>query len=487
MMIGRHRIDGDLALRFAAEGASKGSALVMAFLLARWMATEGFGAYAQTMALVAVLVPVMLLGLGFAIVRQIAGARDAVAIAAPVTTAFTIASALTLPLAAVMWLSAANIAPHFSDHPDATALVRAAAVLLPIAAWQSLIYEALRARQRVRAATGLQIAEAALSLLAMIGLFLTGHLDPVRAVTAIATLKLLFFLLAGFDLVRAHDLRAAGFALLPPRGIRAALALGIPFMIAGLGEALMGLADRVLVGSLAGADMAGRYIAAQTLIAILSSWGAPYWWLLYPRMAEAMSRDSVRGAVAATRRLFGNFIAWGAPLAVILALLGPQILTLALGPGYQVASATVGILVLAVFVNQAATPWEYFLYISGRAVFLMWVSLAWGAAAVAGITMLLPAFGLPGAASAVAAARLGFALSIMFAAGRLGAGTQLLPPLVTARAAMGVAAGVAAVVLAGFSGTPALADPWLLAGVFLLVYLLVNFLAARLQARWRTA
>ena len=72
MMIGRHRIDGDLALRFAAEGASKGSALVMAFLLARWMATEGFGAYAQTMALVAVLVPVMLLGLGFAIVRQIA-------------------------------------------------------------------------------------------------------------------------------------------------------------------------------------------------------------------------------------------------------------------------------------------------------------------------------------------------------------------------------------------------------------------------------
>jgi O-antigen/teichoic acid export membrane protein len=487
MMIGRHRIDGDLALRFAAEGASKGSALVMAFLLARWMAAEGFGAYAQTMALVAVLVPVMLLGLGFAIVRQIAGARDAAAIAAPVTTALAIASALTLPLAAVMWLSAANVAAHFSDHPDATALVRAAAVLLPVAAWQSLIYEALRARQRVRATTGLQIAEAALSLLAMIGLFLTGHLNPVGAVTAIATLKLLFFLLAGFDLVRAHELRAAGFALLPPRGIRAALALGIPFMIAGLGEALMGLADRVLVGSLAGADMAGRYIAAQTLIAILSSWGAPYWWLLYPRMAKAMSRNSVQGAVAATRRLFGNFIAWGAPLAVILALLGPQILTLALGPGYQVASVTVGILVLAVFVNQAATPWEYFLYIRGRAVFLMWGSLAWGAAAVAGITILLPAYDLPGAASAVAAARLGFALSIMFAAGRLGAGTQLLPPLVTARAAMGVAAGIASVVLAGFSGKPALANPWLLAGVFLLVYLLVNFLAARLQARWRTA
>ncbi|MBT4905914.1 MAG: hypothetical protein HON62_03460, partial [Rhodospirillaceae bacterium] len=59
-MIGRHRIDGDLVLRFTAEVMTKGAALAMAFLLARWLAADGFGGYSQTQALVAVLVPIVL-------------------------------------------------------------------------------------------------------------------------------------------------------------------------------------------------------------------------------------------------------------------------------------------------------------------------------------------------------------------------------------------------------------------------------------------
>ena len=487
MMIGRHRIDGDLMLRFMAEGMTKGAALVMAVLLARWLAADGFGGYSQTQALVAVLVPIVLLGLGFAVIRQIAGASATEDIAAPVATAFVIASVVSLILAIIMWTAANSIAIHFSDHPAAPALVRTAAVLLPIAAWQSLLFEALRARHRVRSATLLQIAESAASLLAVVVLAALDGLTPVAAISIIAAIKFAFFLCAGADFVLSQRIRPAQFAILPLSGIRSALALGIPFMIAGLGEALMGLVDRVLVGSLAGADTVGRYVAAQTLIAILASWGAPYWWLLYPRMARAMANNAPADALAVTHRLFGNFIAWGTPLAVLLAILGAQILTLAVGETFRISPTTMSVLVLAVFVNQSATPWEYYLYITGKAVFLMWTSLAWGIVAVAGIVILLPEIGLLGTAISVAAARMGFALSVVLKAGQQGLGPQLLPPRVTQRSAIALAAGIGVLALMYLAVNPSGLQPWHFAWAFLVSYLAASGITAFLQARWRTA
>jgi O-antigen/teichoic acid export membrane protein len=487
MMIGRHRIDGDLMLRFMAEGMTKGAALVMAILLARWLAADGFGSYSQTQALVAVLFPIVLLGLGFAVIRQIAGASTTADIAAPVATAFVIASVVSLILAIIMWTAANSIAIHFYDHPAAPALVRAAAVLLPIAAWQSLLFEALRARRRVRSATLLQIAESAASLAAVFILAVRDDLTPVAAISVIAAIKFAFFLGAGADFVLSQRIRPAQFAILPLAGIRAALGLGVPFMIAGLGEALMGLVDRVLVGSMAGADTVGRYVAAQTLIAILASWGAPYWWLLYPRIARAFANDSPSEALAATHRLFGNFIAWGTPLAVLLAILGAQILTLAVGETFRISTTTMSVLVLAVFVNQSATPWEYYLYISGKAIFLMWTSLAWGIVAVAGIVILLPEIGLLGTAISVATARTGFALSVVLKAGQQGLGAQLLPPRVTQRSAIALAAGIGVLALMYLAVNPLSLQPWHLAGAFLVSYLAASGITAFLQARWRTA
>lgn len=486
MNVGRYRLDADLALRFAAEGSSKATALLMAILLARWLAADGFGAYSQTQALVAVLVPVALLGLGFAVIRHIAGAKDTDEISAPVVTALIVASMVTLPAAAVMWLFASELAVQFSNHPAATELVRTAAVLLPVAAWQSLIFEALRARQRVRAASALQIGEAALTLFAMILLFVVDRLDPVTAVGAVAALKFIFLVAGAMDFLRSQAIGPGHFRLLPLRGIKAVLALGIPFMIAGLGEVLMGLGDRVLVGSLAGADTVGRYAAAQTLVAILASWGAPYWWLLYPRMARAMTDGSSRAAIAATHRLFGNFIIWATPLAVMLALLGSQILTLAVGDDFLVSGMTVGVLVFAVFVNQATTPWEYFLYISGRAIFLMWVSLAWGAAAIAGILILLPELGLLGPAVAVAAARAGFAFCVVAAAGHAGAGLKMLPSQVTVRAIVALLAGAGVTTLIWLANTSAQVSAWYQAAAFVVIYLLVSLVTDRLQARRRS-
>ncbi len=113
MKIGPWRIEAALLQRFLAEAITKGSALILAFLLARWLAVEGFGAYSQTQALVAVLVPLALLGLGFAIVRQIAGATTTQDIASPIATAFLLVSLTSISIGVVLWFTAVPLAGCF--------------------------------------------------------------------------------------------------------------------------------------------------------------------------------------------------------------------------------------------------------------------------------------------------------------------------------------------------------------------------------------
>jgi O-antigen/teichoic acid export membrane protein len=485
MRIGQHQLDSALMQRFIAEAATKSSALFMAFLLARWLAAEGFGGYSQSQALVAVLVPIALFGLGIAIIRQIAGATSTADIVAPITTAFVLISVISLGLATVMWIVAPHMATAFSNHPSAIALFRAAAVLLPVAAWQVLFFEALRARERVLTTTLLQIGESLASLATIIVLWFSGELTPVTVILLITGLKAFFLLCALADLQRSQKVGPIHIRLLSRRDVQAGLALGIPLMIAGLGESLMGMVDRILVGSLAGSEAVGRYVAAQTLAAILASWGSPYWWLLYPRMARAMNKNSHAETIAVTHRLFGNYITFAMPLAVLIVILGPQVLTLAVGESFHISTIAMAILVLAVFVNQSVTPWEYSLYISGKAVFLMWTSLFWGVAAVFGIIVLLPAYGLLGAALSIAFARIGFAAIIVQGAERHGLGAALLPVEIISRAGIALALGV---LIVGISAivTSVVHIPWIAATLFSAVYGLSNLAVWLTQARRRS-
>jgi len=478
----RGRLDGALVARFVAEGATKALSLVTVVMLTRLLAVDGFGAFSQIQALCVAAVPAVTLGLGFSIVRRIAGAIPPATIAARLATAGTLVAAMAIAVAAVVWLAAPFAGPHVLDVPDAPSLLRAASLLLAASAFQSLALEALRARQRAAAASALQIGEAAAWLAGVALLALAGGLDALGVVLLLAVIRAAVALLAALHLIRREALTERPGRLADREEIRHALAIGLPFVIAGLGDALLAMADRLLVGASLGADMVGRYAAAQMLTTLLASWGAPFWWLLYPRLAAAPAGE---GALAA-RRLLGGFAQWGVALVVALALGGAAILPLVAGAGYEVSPVVVALLAATVFVHQAATPWEYALYIAYRATTLVWTTFAWGLAAVALTLLLLPQFGLAGAAGASLLARLGFAATVAVAAARFGHGATLLPERpVLLRIALALAGGLAtAAVAAGLvGGTTGLHD----AAIFLAAYAVIAFATGSRQAGRRAA
>lgn len=477
-MLSLFGIDRSLMLRFVAEGSARLAGFATMPLIVRLLGAESYGALTFTQASVAAMVPLVSLGLGFSLVRQIAGDAGPVPASARLFSALALVSATALSLGTLLWLLAPVIAAHIPLAGNQIALIRVSALLLPATALQALSIEALRARQLTAAATGLQIAEAAGIPAAIILLTLAGMLSPVSIIAGIVAVKALTGLAAMLRVIHALPTGRQAPLLAPWRDLRLAVAIGLPFMVSGFGEWLMALGDRFVIGATAGPDAVGRYAAAQVMISVIASWGAPFWWVLFPRFCSTLETRGRGAAMATSASITAVFLEWGLPLLVVIQLAGVDILAVLGGPRLQVEPSVIAMLALATFINQAATPWEYALYAERRGAVLMRATLTWGTIAFAGTWAALPVLGLPGAALAILAGRLGFAVWVLVVAGRIGYGHAIFAPPDTLKRIAIATVGAGLAVAAGYAAAlPSI----ILAGIFAATYLALA-LPLRLRA-----
>lgn len=427
-MIAFSAINKELLLRFAAEGATKGIGFLTMPLLVHFLGASGYGHYSFAQAATGALIPVVSLGLGFSLVRQIIGISSPLLVAARLSGAFIMASMAAVPCALLVWYSSPLLA-RWSGAPDEIEMIaKASAVLLVAATWQNLAIEALRARQRVTYITVLQITEAVLFPVCILAMATANMLDASAVIAALASLKIGVVVVILGSAASALRRNMSAVWMLSGNDIRMALALGLPFMISGLGEWLMAMGDRVAVGATLGAEALGSYAATQVLVAILASWGGPFWWLLFPKFCNALETGGRSSAVETSQQLGALFFQWSLPIAAAIILMGIGILGLIGKSSLMVDRTTLGFLVAATLVNQAATPWEYALYAERRGQALMKATLIWGSLTIALIYLALPFLGLAGAALATLAGRIGFAADIVSKTRALGYREFLLMP-----------------------------------------------------------
>lgn|GEM_PF-1386145 len=439
--------DAALAQRFLAEGVAKSTTLASTIIVARLIGITEFGQLSQIQAGIVLLVPLTLMGLNFAIIRQISTLKSTHDTASSVLTCFLlVTSAVSLP-AAYLWFNADEISKYLSMDLAAEPAIQGASLLLVCTAWQTLILEAIRARQRTSAALKLQVSESFSSMALILGIALAGQLTPLNLVLCFTLVKLFIFLAGVSSFTKSENLAKANLKILPFSEVRIALGVGVPLMLAGFGEVLMGLSDRLLIGRELGADALGQYVIAQTLVGILASWGAPYWWLLYPRLAKALDASQPTTIINLVHRLLGGFIEWGTLVAAMIIILGPLLTVTMVGQEYLVNTKILIILLFGVAFNQISTPWEYALYVQGRTIILMWATLFWGLAAVLGMFMFLPDFGLLGACCVVALSRLGFASTILGYGTSAGSRLLLMPTKTLKRALIGVLISLATILI----------------------------------------
>ncbi len=161
--------------------------------------------------------------------------------------------------------------------------------------------------------------------------------------------------------------------------------------------------DTLLVGTLAGMADVGIYNVALRLAELVSLFLAASNMHLAPRIAALVKEERFRDAEALIHGSMKVVMACTAVIGILLAMFGPWVLSW-YGKGFEQALVPMLILMAGHLANVALGPVGYFLAMANRSDLLV-RGYAWGCVvAVVASLVLIPPYGLPGAAAANALA-----------------------------------------------------------------------------------
>jgi O-antigen/teichoic acid export membrane protein len=200
--------------------------------------------------------------------------------------------------------------------------------------------------------------------------------------------------------------------------LRAVLRFGLPLLPHALAATLMSSADRLILFGLAGADAAGQYFAAFQIAAALSVAAAAVnqaWvpWL-YRRLAAPTPAASAE-AVMGTYAVYAGLLA----AAALIAVNATWIVTSVAGTRFEQAAGALRWLAPAAALSGMYYFVANYLFFAGRTGVLSWITVGCAGLQVGLILLLVPRFGIEGAAAAAFIAMFGYWAATWMAAQRL--------------------------------------------------------------------
>lgn len=395
------------AASMAVKAAGTACAIGISVALARALGANGFGIYAYAMAIVGLMTVATQLGLPLLLVKKVAtfqAGGDWACLRGLLRRAFQAGFAASLFAALVAAGIALLVAGGLQRAALWTFLLGLA--LLPLITLGNLAAAALRGLGRI--AWG-QTAE----LLLRPGLLLLGILvfwsiqdaagfafsPPIAMALHVAAGALA--LMAALWLLARHRPKEAAAAT-PAYATWAWAGASVPFILISGTELINRHSDVLMLGIfLPAADVGVYRIAAQGAILVSFTLAAMNAVVSSDFARFHARRDAKRLQALLTQSSLLIFLG-ALPVAFVLIVFGGDIISLVFGMEFARGHAALAILCLGQLVNAGAGPVGYLLNMTGHARDVAWVS---GLAAVLNVVLnlvLIPTFGLVGAASATA-------------------------------------------------------------------------------------
>jgi O-antigen/teichoic acid export membrane protein len=385
-------------VRLGAEIGGRALSLLTSFLIAVGLGVEGFGVYAALSGLAVILAELGELGLqGTAQRALVAGTfrlRDMVRAKLVLSLALLAAAPVLVwgiralfpvawPLVPEAWQSS------FQSVNQGTALLVAFIFYFALAGWSEFLGVALRARGRRGQEAALILCLRACNLAGVVAALSWGWgLSGVAWAHVVSTVPPV--VLGAILSMRAHGDLGAGA---PAHGVRDVLRVSWPLAVNG-GLALLSLRIELLViFTLRGARDAGLFGAALKFVESLNAVPAA----IAGGAMPALTREGLRGSGLVRGRTASTVALLAVPGALGLCLLAPGLASL-LGPGYEQAALPLRILAPALVALFMNTVLLHALIAVGRAEALPRLTAARVVAAVVFAVLLVPRFGVAGAA-----------------------------------------------------------------------------------------
>lgn len=341
------------------------------------------------------------LGLDVGVVRFVAlraSGGDAHGVRATIQAALAVAAAVSTALALLLYATAPWLTDSFFHKGRADVLVQIIAWSLPALALTRVLTGALQGLGLMRHAALINPVRVAVNIVVALPLLLLGYgakgLASAFVVVAWAGLVLAAVLLA----------RVLPSAFVPVRGRRFAplLRFSIPQTLTTLLLQTILWADTLLLGRLRTAAEVGVYTIVQRLLSPAQTVSTATGQMFAPRIAAEDARNDRRTLALMLKRVTYWNVSLAIPVFGVL-LLAPESLLHLFGPIYGTGAKALVILAAGQLFNAATGPLGQVINMSGRPYLTLVNNAAVGALNVVACLILIPRYGVTGAACATTA------------------------------------------------------------------------------------
>ena len=435
--LGRGRHGGELlrgsgvALAFRLVGMA--TTYVFNFLVARWFGASAVGALALATTVVTIAATIGRLGLDRAIVKFVAGSvsRGATGLAAAYAwNGLAIVAGLGLGLSVVLWFLAPWLASTAFEKPETAEYFRVAAPAVLFFSLSLYMAETLRGLKRILEFTVLRfVLVYAVACAAVTTMYLSGGADAGRAAVSAFVVGCAAAAAVGLPLLLRR---------LPDRGGVAAavgplLVVSLPMLVSNSMGMVVQWTDVLMLGRFVSQAELGVYSIALKLAfagaVLLNAVNA----ISTPKFAEIHHGQDAHELGPFVRQTTRLLMIGSLPVFVVLVLFGKPVLGL-FGDEFRAGYAALVVLATGQLVSSVSGPVGNLLQMTGLERWFLAIVTVAGLLNVGMNLVLIPRFGIEGAAVASAVAlAVNNGLCVLLIRGKLGFWSIWLPGIGRAR------------------------------------------------------
>jgi len=409
-------------------------------LMTRSLSVADYGIVGLITSSVTLFIAIGKLGVQHAVIRFFAQIKNA-NIAFSSEELYSTVSAVFLALAAgatVLFLLAGfQLLPEFLQYEDISSLFLLAAPIVFVRILGSGVMNFLRAEQRSAEVAIAQSLARFSNLLFIIAVLLLGVLDPHSVIVC-----LFFAEFMGVCFVVYQYRNQFYFKRVDVSGklSKAMLMYGMPLMILESLSLVLRLSDRYLIEAMLGVDELGQYSASYNLTSYLDLIVlAAMLQAIRPAYMQIWESKGPEETKRFLTRIFHLYVVVGIPFIAMFAVTTPYILSFLAGPKYALGTVIIPFVALSFWLEGAMNLLAAGLYIFKNTKVLMYTSLCATVLNLGLNFLLIPRFGISGAAAVTVFCYTVFlAVVTLFAFKHVSFKVEFKKPLLISIASLGV-------------------------------------------------
>ncbi len=371
-------------------------------LIARYLGPGDYGKIALAMTILALGTAVSVIGLNAGLQRYVSyfiGKKDKKRIVGTIKSGFRISFPLSLFISLIVFIFSPQIALHIFHNPELTPLFRIFSLIIPFNAAILLLKSLFLSFKKPEYSVYVEsFGEQFLKLILTLVVVLLGGkiLGVAYAYLAALSITLIF----GFLLLQFKVFKVFKSKIMPVFDYRTLLIFSVPLFLSRILSLVMGWTDTFLLGYFKNETFVGLYNVALPLATSLTIFFTAFGALFFPIVTELYARKKITDI----RNVYTVILKWiflvTFPIFFLMILFPREIIRILFGGAYLPASVALVMLCFGYFIHATIGPANLGLQTFKKTRYILYITLGMATLNVILNILLIPRFGMIGAAAA---------------------------------------------------------------------------------------